>query len=160
MKSEKPNADSMFCSNHFVASSLIYVYVTNDDVSAIKVLPYILFCSHKTYIKVVIKRIFYNLIYKIASGSFYKILKLWEIHDLFSRLQMKYEMYLHYIVHSTYVTSSAETHHVCITTEVNFITPAYRYTQWLSIPSASNVKCQLVYFSGGHFAYPQSRLDQ
>ena len=33
---------------------------------------------------------------------------------------MKYELYLHYIVHSTYV----------ITTEVNFITPAYRYTQW------------------------------
>ena len=49
MKSEKPNVVSMFCSDHFVTSSLIYVYVTNDDVSTIKVPPYILFCSHKTY---------------------------------------------------------------------------------------------------------------
>ena len=55
-------------------------------------------------------------------------------------------MYLHYIVHSTYVTSSAKTRHVCITTEVNFITPAYRYTQWLSIPSASKVNVTSLHF--------------
>ena len=37
----------------------------------------------------------------------------------------------------TYVTSSAKIHHVCTTTEFNFIIPAYRYNQWLPIPSVS-----------------------
>ena len=36
-----------------------------------------------------------------------------------------------------YVTSSAKTHNVYTTTEFNFITPAYRYNQWLLIPSVS-----------------------
>ena len=53
------------------------------------------------------------------------------------------------------LTSSAKACHVRTTTEFNFITPAYRYTQWLSIPSVSNVKCQLVFFFGGHFADQQ-----
>ena len=39
-----------------------------------------------------------------------------------------------------YVISSAKPHHVCTKIEFNVIIPAYRYTQWLSIPSVSNVK--------------------
>ena len=42
-----------------------------------------------------------------------------------------------YIRTYVYVTSSAKTCHVCTVTE---ITPAYRYTLWLSNPSVSNVK--------------------
>ena len=44
----------------------------------------------------------------------------------------------------TYVTSLAKTHHVytTVTTEFNFITPAYKYNQWLLIPSIS-IKCYI-----------------
>ena len=59
------------------------------------------------------------------------------------------------------MTISAKTRHVHTTTEFNFIIPAYRCAQYLSIPSVSNVKCLLVCFPGGHFADPpKSQLEQ
>ena len=39
------------------------------------------------------------------------------------------------------VTVLAKTHIACTKTEFNFITTAYRHTQYLSIPSVSSVKC-------------------
>ena len=53
------------------------------------------------------------------------------------------------------VISSAKAHHFHTTTEFDFISPAYRYAQWLSVPSVTNITCQLVCFSGGHFTKPQ-----
>ena len=54
-----------------------------------------------------------------------------------------------------------ETHIVCTKTEFNFIAAVCRHTQYLSIPSVSSVKCQLVCFPRGNFAYPpKSRLEQ
>ena len=46
-------------------------------------------------------------------------------------------------------------------TEFSFIVTAYRHTQYLSIPSVSGVKCQLVCLSEGHFADPSKlQLEQ
>ena len=44
-----------------------------------------------------------------------------------------------YYLYSVYtnVISSAKTRHVYTTTKFNFMTPAYRYNQWLLIPSVS-----------------------
>ena len=59
------------------------------------------------------------------------------------------------------MTVLAKTRHVRTKTEFNFIAAVYRHTQYLSIPSVSNVKCQLVCFSQGHFADPpESWLEQ
>ena len=67
--------------------------------------------------------------------------------------------YVHIKAVHTYVTSSAKPCHVCTTTAFNFITSAYRYNLWLSIPSVYNIKCQLVCYSGGHFAEPQTTTE-
>ena len=70
-------------------------------------------------------------------------------------LEYKFSIYRKaFMAKGLYVTSTAKTHHVHTTTEFNFITSANRYTQWLSIPSVFNVKCQMVCSSRKHFADP------
>ena len=66
-----------------------------------------------------------------------------------------------FILKGLNVTVLAKTRLVRTKTEFNFITTVYRHTQYLSIPSVSSVKCNLVYFSEGHFADPpNSWLEQ
>ena len=54
----------------------------------------------------------------------------------------------------TFVTGFAKTLHVCTKTEIHFIPQDYSYTQRLSMHNVSTVQCELVCFSGGHFADP------
>ena len=60
-----------------------------------------------------------------------------------------------------YVTVLAKTRIVCTKIEFNFIAIVDRHTQYLSIPSASCVKCWLVCFCEGYFSNtPKLRLEQ
>ena len=54
---------------------------------------------------------------------------------IFQATSMRYNVYL-----LKYVTVLAKAHLVRTKTEYNFIATVYRHTQYLSIPSVSNVK--------------------
>ena len=69
----------------------------------------------------------------------------------------------HGCYYNNYVISSAKTHHVHTTTEFNFLLPQPTHTLngHPTLVAISNVECQLVCFSGGHFATPpKSQLEQ
>ena len=58
------------------------------------------------------------------------------------------------------MTSSAKTYyHIHTTPKFKFITPAYRYTQWLSIPSVSNVNVNWSAFLEGIVSTLQSHYS-
>ena len=52
----------------------------------------------------------------------------------------------------TYTTVFAETCHVCTRTEIHFAHDCLYYTQEPSMHSVFTDLCELVSFSGGHFA--------
>ena len=53
-----------------------------------------------------------------------------------------------------HMTGSGKSLHLHTKSEFNFITQDNNYTKDLSIHSVSTAQCQLVCFSGGHFADP------
>ena len=52
------------------------------------------------------------------------------------------------------MTESTKINQVGTKTDIHFIAQAYSYTQGLSTHSVSIGQCEMVYFSGGHFANP------